>query len=235
MSVTRRSAFAAYFDVLGGQSLPGELIYTASHPQYGPLQIFLSEAGSALGGCSRSSTRHRRAVPPPVRAAAAFGIGYRPEREEDHRLPRRALRLGARRRSSPASAGRRRCSPPSSTSSSMPSSATIARLSGRRMADRRGGSGAPVGRLAVERRDVEPAPASTSLCVPSGAARRPRRRDPRRPDRRGRRAGPRRHRCRSTPANPARTALRAARLPRAGGAAALPLDGALATRPTPEP
>ena len=47
MSVTRRSAFAAYFDVLGGQSLPGELIYTASHPQYGPLQIFLSESGSA--------------------------------------------------------------------------------------------------------------------------------------------------------------------------------------------
>lgn len=47
MGVTRRAAFAAYFEVLGGQSLPGELIYTASHPQYGPLQIFLSESGSA--------------------------------------------------------------------------------------------------------------------------------------------------------------------------------------------
>ena len=47
LSVTRRSAFAAYFDVLGGRSLPGELIYTVSHPQYGPLQIFLSESGAA--------------------------------------------------------------------------------------------------------------------------------------------------------------------------------------------
>jgi hypothetical protein len=45
LSVTRRAAFVAHFDVLGGQSLPGELIYTASHPQYGPLQIFLSESG----------------------------------------------------------------------------------------------------------------------------------------------------------------------------------------------
>jgi hypothetical protein len=42
MSVARRSAFVAMFDVLGGQTVAGDLIYTASHPQYGPLQIFLS-------------------------------------------------------------------------------------------------------------------------------------------------------------------------------------------------
>lgn len=42
LSVTRKSAFVAVFDVLGGNSLPGDLIYTATHPQYGPLQLFLS-------------------------------------------------------------------------------------------------------------------------------------------------------------------------------------------------
>jgi hypothetical protein len=49
MSVTRRSAFVAFFDVLGGQTLPGELIYTASHSQYGPMQLYLSEASGAPG------------------------------------------------------------------------------------------------------------------------------------------------------------------------------------------
>lgn len=44
LGVTRRSAFVAVFDSASGQSLPGDLIYTASHPQYGPMQIFLSEA-----------------------------------------------------------------------------------------------------------------------------------------------------------------------------------------------
>lgn len=47
MSVTRRSAFVAHFDVLDGQDLPGDLIYTASHPQYGALQIFLTESAES--------------------------------------------------------------------------------------------------------------------------------------------------------------------------------------------
>ncbi len=42
MAVARRTAFVAMFDAADGQAMAGDLIYTASHPQYGPLQIFLS-------------------------------------------------------------------------------------------------------------------------------------------------------------------------------------------------
>jgi hypothetical protein len=38
----RDRAFAAVFDVARGGTLPGDLIYTVSHPQYGPLQLFMS-------------------------------------------------------------------------------------------------------------------------------------------------------------------------------------------------
>ena len=40
--VSRARAFLAVFDVTGGGSMAGDLIYTVSHPQYGPLPIFLS-------------------------------------------------------------------------------------------------------------------------------------------------------------------------------------------------
>jgi len=43
-SVSRARAFVAFFDPVAGGSLPGDLIYTANHGQYGPLQIFLSAA-----------------------------------------------------------------------------------------------------------------------------------------------------------------------------------------------
>lgn len=42
----RQRAFAAMFDPVGAATLPGDLIYTANHPQYGPLAIFLSAAPS---------------------------------------------------------------------------------------------------------------------------------------------------------------------------------------------
>ena len=42
----RDRAFAAVFDVTRGRAMPGNLIYTVSHPQYGPLQLFLSETSS---------------------------------------------------------------------------------------------------------------------------------------------------------------------------------------------
>ena len=38
----RDRAFAAVFDVARGGTMAGDLIYTVSHPQYGPLQLFLS-------------------------------------------------------------------------------------------------------------------------------------------------------------------------------------------------
>lgn len=38
----RDGAFAAFFDPLPGQTMAGDLIYMARHPQYGPLAIFLS-------------------------------------------------------------------------------------------------------------------------------------------------------------------------------------------------
>lgn len=41
-NISRQRAFVAFFDSLGGQRLPGDLIYTVSHPQHGPLQMFLS-------------------------------------------------------------------------------------------------------------------------------------------------------------------------------------------------
>jgi uncharacterized protein DUF6916 len=41
----RARAFALNFDLAGGRTMAGDLIYTISHPQYGPLQIFLSATG----------------------------------------------------------------------------------------------------------------------------------------------------------------------------------------------
>ena len=41
----RDRAFALNFDVAAGRTMAGELIYTISHPQHGPLQIFLSATG----------------------------------------------------------------------------------------------------------------------------------------------------------------------------------------------
>jgi hypothetical protein len=40
----RARAFVAFFDPVAGATMAPELIYTANHPQYGPLQIFLSAA-----------------------------------------------------------------------------------------------------------------------------------------------------------------------------------------------
>jgi hypothetical protein len=45
-SVTRDRAFVAVFDVMNGMTMAGDLIYTISHPQYGPLPIFLSASGN---------------------------------------------------------------------------------------------------------------------------------------------------------------------------------------------
>jgi hypothetical protein len=42
----RDRAFAAVFDVARGGIMPGDLIYTVSHPQYGPLQMFLSSTSN---------------------------------------------------------------------------------------------------------------------------------------------------------------------------------------------
>lgn len=42
--VGRARAFVAFFDPLGGSNMAPDLIYTANHAQYGPLQIFLSAA-----------------------------------------------------------------------------------------------------------------------------------------------------------------------------------------------
>ena len=39
---TRDRAFLAVFELLDGASLPADLIYSARHPQYGPLPLFLS-------------------------------------------------------------------------------------------------------------------------------------------------------------------------------------------------
>ena len=41
----RDRAFALNFDISAGQTMAGDLIYTISHPQYGPLQLFLSATG----------------------------------------------------------------------------------------------------------------------------------------------------------------------------------------------
>lgn len=42
----RNSAFAAVFDLIRGSSMPGDLIYTLNHPQYGPLQLLLTSTGN---------------------------------------------------------------------------------------------------------------------------------------------------------------------------------------------
>lgn len=42
IALARGSAFVAHFDAPNGQTMAGDLIYLATHPQYGPLQIFLS-------------------------------------------------------------------------------------------------------------------------------------------------------------------------------------------------
>ncbi|MFN3943835.1 MAG: hypothetical protein ACK4K7_02750 [Allosphingosinicella sp.] len=46
-SVGRSSAFIAVFDPVGNAAVPGDLIHTARHPQYGTLPIFLSAAPTA--------------------------------------------------------------------------------------------------------------------------------------------------------------------------------------------
>lgn len=43
----RDRAFLAVFDVLGGLTMPGDLIYGASHAQYGALPLFLSATGES--------------------------------------------------------------------------------------------------------------------------------------------------------------------------------------------
>ena len=40
----RDRAFVAVFDVLGGGTMAGDLIYTVSHPEFGPFRLFLSVA-----------------------------------------------------------------------------------------------------------------------------------------------------------------------------------------------
>ncbi|HYJ53617.1 MAG TPA: hypothetical protein VEW04_10650 [Allosphingosinicella sp.] len=39
---TRDRAFVALFDVLAGGTMAGDLIYTVSHPESGPFQVFLA-------------------------------------------------------------------------------------------------------------------------------------------------------------------------------------------------
>lgn len=46
-SVSRQRAFVAFFDPVGRSTLAPDLIYSANHAQYGPLQMFLSAAPSA--------------------------------------------------------------------------------------------------------------------------------------------------------------------------------------------
>lgn len=41
---SRARAFVAFFEPLAGATMAPDLIYTANHPQYGPLPIFLSAA-----------------------------------------------------------------------------------------------------------------------------------------------------------------------------------------------
>lgn len=45
-NVTRDRAFEAVFEVLGGATMAGDLIYQASHSQYGSLPLFLSATAS---------------------------------------------------------------------------------------------------------------------------------------------------------------------------------------------
>lgn len=46
-NVGRTQAFVAVFDPISGAALPGDLIYTASHAEYGPLPLFLATGGDA--------------------------------------------------------------------------------------------------------------------------------------------------------------------------------------------
>jgi hypothetical protein len=46
-SLVRTQAFVAMFDPIGGGTMAGDLIYTANHPQYGPLAIFLQASADA--------------------------------------------------------------------------------------------------------------------------------------------------------------------------------------------
>ncbi|HST37354.1 MAG TPA: hypothetical protein VLK25_12085 [Allosphingosinicella sp.] len=48
-SVARRQAFLGVFEPGPRQSMAGDLIYTATHPQYGPVQLFLTNAPPAAG------------------------------------------------------------------------------------------------------------------------------------------------------------------------------------------
>jgi hypothetical protein len=51
LSIARDRAFVAIFNVLGGGTMAGDLIYTASHPDYAPMPIFLSASSDpALPG-----------------------------------------------------------------------------------------------------------------------------------------------------------------------------------------
>ncbi|HYD13689.1 MAG TPA: hypothetical protein VEC11_12650 [Allosphingosinicella sp.] len=42
----RTQGFAAFFEPVGGQTLAPDLIYTANHPAYGPLPLYLGAAGT---------------------------------------------------------------------------------------------------------------------------------------------------------------------------------------------
>ncbi|HKR24505.1 MAG TPA: hypothetical protein VJS15_04545 [Allosphingosinicella sp.] len=46
-SLARNRAFVAFFDPAGGSTLAGDLIYTITHAQHGPLQLFLSASPDA--------------------------------------------------------------------------------------------------------------------------------------------------------------------------------------------
>jgi hypothetical protein len=46
----RDRAFVALFDVRGAGTMAGDLIYTVSHSEYGPLQVFLSTADARTPG-----------------------------------------------------------------------------------------------------------------------------------------------------------------------------------------
>lgn len=49
LNVARRQAFLGVFEPGRGQSMAGDLIYTATHPQYGPVQLFLGNAPAPRG------------------------------------------------------------------------------------------------------------------------------------------------------------------------------------------
>ena len=78
-------AFVAVFEPAGGQTMAGDLIYTASHPaiRAAPdLPVGVAPTRARRRGCSRSSTR-RAARAASVAAAPRFGIAYRPMTDDD--------------------------------------------------------------------------------------------------------------------------------------------------------